>query len=109
VTSWPEVTEILAGEDDPPFLPVTEAFSLVIEGQCPHGHGPLVVRPLRPHASGTRAEAAGWCEPCRLGYSATTHRHDEDCAGPNLDEADLLCPFDTGERTVTYHHAIAFG
>jgi hypothetical protein len=107
VTSWEEVARVIAGEDDPRFLPTPVAFGPVVEGQCPHGHGTLDVRPLRPGAWG-RGASAGWCETCRLGYSAETHRHDEDCAGPDLDEADLWCCWVAGEQTVTYHEPIAF-
>lgn len=49
--------------DDPARPPrfqsaVDDIFAKVLEGACPHGHGPL-----------ERRDECGWCSTCRLGYS----------------------------------------
>jgi hypothetical protein len=82
-------------------------IALVSEGLCPwEGHGPLRLRPLRP--GGHTEQSAGWCGRCRRGYSARTHRHDEDCAGPDLNEAELWCPYEQGEATICWWEPNAF-
>jgi hypothetical protein len=77
------------------------AIAIVSEGICPAGHGDLTLVPVRRPDGGQ--PQAGWCGPCRRGYAVCRHRHDEDCAGPNLDEADLWCPYNEGDEVITWH------
>lgn len=80
--------------------------AIVSEGMCPQGHGALVVRPLIPGPADQ--DSAGWCQPCGRGYSASRHVHDEDCAGPDMNEAHLWCPFSTDEPVVSVWERAAF-
>lgn len=80
-------------------------IAIVSEGLCPRGHGDLTPRPLLvPH----KGLSAGWCGLCSRGYAVGRHRHDEECAGPNMDEAHLWCPYQPGEATITWYDRPAF-
>lgn len=41
---------------------VARGYTLTLEGQCPHGHGPL-----------ERHEDYGWCDRCDAGWSVLGH------------------------------------
>ncbi len=45
-------------------------YDAIVEGQCPHGHGPLDLQ----EEQGTRF---GWCDTCKTGWSVKRTAHED--------------------------------